>query len=77
MGKQWRIKMNNAILMKAGMQALIEKLGNINAEKFISLLLREPFDYTEWRKENLFAGMTIEEISNEAMKLYNENHGAP
>jgi hypothetical protein len=66
--------MNDAMLMKTGMQVLIERLGNINAEKFISLLLREPFDYTEWRKENLFAGTTVEEISNEAMKLYNKNH---
>jgi hypothetical protein len=67
--------MNDTVLMKTGMQVLIEKLGNIDAEKFISLILREPFDYTEWRKENLFVGMTIEEISSEAMKLYNQNHG--
>ncbi|MDR2763029.1 MAG: hypothetical protein LBB88_10530 [Planctomycetaceae bacterium] len=67
--------MNDTVLMKTGMQVLIEKLGNIDAEKFISLILREPFDYTEWRKENLFVGMTIEEISSKAMKLYNQNHG--
>ena len=67
--------MNDTVLMKTGMQILIEKLGNIDAEKFISLILREPFDYTEWRRDNLFVGMTIEEISSEAMKLYNQNHG--
>jgi hypothetical protein len=67
--------MNDTVLMKKGMQVLIERLGNIDAEKFISLILREPFDYTKWRKENLFVGMTIEEISSEAMKLYNQNHG--
>jgi hypothetical protein len=67
--------MNDTVLMKTGMQILIEKLGNIDAEKFISIILHEPFDYTEWRKENLFIGMTIEEISSEAMKLYNQNHG--
>ena len=66
--------MNDVILMKTGMQVLIERLGNIDAEKFISLILREPFDYTEWRRDNLFVGMTIEEISSEAMKLYNQNH---
>ena len=66
--------MNDTVLMKTGMQILIEKLGNIDAEKFISLILREPFDYTEWRRDNLFVGMTIEEISSEAMKLYNQNH---
>jgi hypothetical protein len=67
--------MNDTVLTKTGIQVLIEKLGNIDAEKFISLILRGPFYYTEWRKENLFAGMTIEEISSEAMKLYNQNHG--
>jgi hypothetical protein len=75
MGEHWRRKMTDTVLMKTGMEVLIENLGNIDAEKFISLILREPFDYTEWRRDNLFVGMTIEEISNEAMKLYNKNHG--
>jgi hypothetical protein len=29
--------MNDTVLMKTGMQVLIERLGNINAEKIISL----------------------------------------
>jgi hypothetical protein len=37
-----------------------------------SLLLREPFDYTEWRKDNLCVGMTVEKISKEAMMIYNQ-----
>ena len=59
--------MTEAVLMKTGMKVLIEQLGNIDAERFISILLREPFDYTEWRKNNLCVGMTVEEISKEAM----------
>jgi hypothetical protein len=55
------------------MKILIEQLGNIEAERFVSILLREPFDYTEWRKNNLCVGMAIEEISKEAMKVYQEN----
>ena len=42
--------MNDSVLMKTGMQVLIEQLGNVYAEKFISLVLREPFDYTVWRE---------------------------
>ncbi|GBR76543.1 hypothetical protein NO2_1076 [Candidatus Termititenax persephonae] len=61
--------MNDTLLMNTGMSALIEKLGNVDAEKFISLVLREPFDYTKWRKNNLFVGMSIEDISRAAMKL--------
>jgi len=60
--------MNDSVLLKTGMQVLIEQLGNVHAEKFISLILREPFDYTEWRRDNLFAGMTVEEISKKAME---------
>ena len=60
----------NAILT-AGMEALIKTLGTVNAERFISLIIKEPFDYTEWRKENLFKGMSIEQISKEAMEYVN------
>jgi hypothetical protein len=65
--------MNDTLLMNTGMSALIEKLGNVDAEKFISLVLREPFDYTKWRKDNLFVGMSVEDISYAAMKLQQEN----
>ena len=64
--------MTETVLMKTGMKVLIEQLGNIDAERFVSMLLREPFDYTEWRKNNLCAGMTVEQISKEAMELYNK-----
>lgn len=66
--------MTEAVLMKTGMKILIEKLGNIEAERFVSVLLREPFDYTEWRKDNLCNGMTVEEVSKEAMKIYNHEN---
>jgi len=36
-------------------------------------LLREPFDYTEWRKNNLFVGMNIDEIIDEADRYCKEN----
>lgn len=69
--------MTETVLMKTGMKVLIEQLGNIEAERFVSVLLREPFDYTEWRKDNLCIGMTVEEISTEAMNIYNQerNYG--
>jgi len=67
--------MTNTVLINTGMKILIEKLGNVNAEKFISLIIRESFDYTKWQRD-LFEGMSIEEISDEAMKLYNRTYGA-
>jgi hypothetical protein len=66
--------MTETVLMKTGMKILIEQLGNIEAERFVSVLLREPFDYTKWRKDNLCIGMTVEEISKEAMQIYNQEN---
>ncbi len=49
---------------------LFKHMGNIEAERFISLIQRERFDYTKWRKR-LFEGKTVREISAEAMELKN------
>ncbi len=51
-----------------GLQALAKYLGDIEAERFIALIQREPFDYTKWR-EGLDEDLTIEEISRRAMAL--------
>jgi len=64
---------DNAIL-SAGMDALIERLGTVEAERFITLIIREPFDYTKWRKENLFKNKTVEQLNEEAMEYFNNNH---
>jgi hypothetical protein len=56
-------------LRNKGMKVLINKLGRVEAERFISLIIREPFDYTEWQR-NLFNEMSIQELSNLAMKEY-------
>ena len=37
------------------------------AERFITLINREPFDYTEWQR-NLFEGKSVRELSKEAMQ---------
>ena len=60
--------MNNTVLLDIGMKHLSEKLGPVEAERFISLISRESFDYTKWRKDNLFMGMSVKEISADAKK---------
>ena len=47
---------------------LVDGLGAVEAERFISLILREPFDYTKWQK-HLWDDKGVAEISNAAMKL--------
>jgi len=53
--------MNETVLRKSGMQYLIEKFGVVDAERFISLMIKENFDYTEWQKD-LFSDLSVEEL---------------
>ncbi|HFC30604.1 MAG TPA: hypothetical protein ENJ44_06135 [Oceanospirillales bacterium] len=54
-----------------GIKLLAQHLGDVEAERFIALIQREPFDYTKWRKE-LDTDLSIAEISEKAM-LYHSN----
>jgi hypothetical protein len=40
---------------------LLANLGEVDTERFISMIKRDTFDYTEWQR-NLFKGQSIEEI---------------
>jgi len=51
-----------------GVRALIDALGNVQAERFVSLLTRAPFDYTKWRA-SLWPDVEVEELSRAAMRL--------
>ena len=51
-----------------GIKALMNSLGSVDAERFISLIQREPFDYTKWQR-TLWEGQSVEEISRNAMKI--------
>jgi hypothetical protein len=55
-----------------GFQVLAQHLGDIEAERFIALIQREPFDYTKWR-QGLDAELSLEEISGKAMVLRNKS----
>jgi len=62
--------MTDTILKDKGIKILVKNLGKVEAERFISLIIREPFDYTEWQKD-LFDEMSVEELSNRAMEFVN------
>jgi len=40
-----------AVIRKEGMECLVKSLGVVEAEVFISSLLRDSFDYTEWQRD--------------------------
>ena len=60
-------------LRNDGMRVLINNLGRVEAERFISLIIREPFDYTEWQRD-LFNNLSVKDLSNLAMKEYQDNY---
>ena len=64
---------NNTVLLDKGMKCLTNELGLVEAEQFVYLLLSEPFNYTQWRKDNLFIDMSVTEISHAADKYCKEN----
>jgi hypothetical protein len=55
-----------------GLKALADALGHVEAERFITLLMREPFDYTEWQK-SLWAERSVEDISKAATEFRIKN----
>ena len=55
-----------------GVQVLAQYLGDVEAERFIALIQREPFDYTKWRQE-MEEEMSLEEISRRAMAMRRKN----
>jgi len=61
----------DTVIRNEGMKILLDNLGRVETERFIMLILREPFDYTVWQ-ENLFEDMSIEEISSSAAE-YRQN----
>jgi len=57
----------DAVIRQEGMAVLFNKLAPVEAERFIYLLLSEPFNYTEWQR-NLFEGMSLDELGQKAME---------
>lgn len=65
--------MDNTIeIMNRGINCLLEQMGVVETEKFISIINREKFDYTKWR-EHLFEDMTLDEINDEAIEYAKKN----
>jgi hypothetical protein len=55
----------DAVIRSDGFRALLEKLGPVEAERFLVLVERGSGDYTEWRK-TLWADQTVDEIHERA-----------
>ena len=59
---------------------LSEQVGSVEMERFIMLLNRDTFDYTEWRKNNLFQGETVDSLCDQIerfQRAHEEAHLTP
>ena len=61
-----------ATIMNDGINCLVEKLGVIETEIFISQLIREPLDYTKWQREH-YANMSVCELNKKAVEYAKNN----
>ena len=66
------MKYNTTEIMDKGMACLVERLGIVDAEHFISVILRERFDYTKWQREH-FDNLDPNEFQ-EAAFAYDDAH---
>jgi hypothetical protein len=64
--------MTDATILSKGMDCLIQNLGDVDAERFIMQIIREPFDYTKWQK-GLFEGMSLDDIGDQAVAFCKDN----
>ena len=51
-----------------GFEVLVNTFGKVDAERFISLMMREPFDYTKWHR-NLWEEKTVAQINRSASEF--------
>lgn len=61
-------------LRKKASEALAEKLGPVEALRFLALISREPFDCQQWRKE-YFSGYSVDQLIAEVQAQHRgESH---
>ena len=65
---------DNELTVKC-LDVLTEKFGLVDAERFVAIVNRDRFDYTEWRRDNLFVDETVDSLF-EKIKAYEAQEAA-
>ena len=63
---------NTIDVLNKGMECLTETLGVVGAEQFISVIIRERFDYTKWQRQH-FDAMAPGEFHQKAVEYAQEH----
>ena len=65
------------VITSEAIDCLLENFGPLETEIFISNLSRKSFDYTEWRREHFFPGMSPNEFNRLAAEYAREHYERP
>jgi len=60
------MRMTDNELCIRGFTVLAQTFGDVYAERFVALMNREPFDYTEWRRTHLYVGESLDSLADRA-----------
>ena len=63
---------NTTVIMEKGINVLLKNLGVLDTELFISTLLKEPFDYTEWSRDR-YANIDLHDFNMRAAEYDKKN----
>ncbi|MCR4764358.1 MAG: hypothetical protein K5696_12600 [Lachnospiraceae bacterium] len=66
------MEMTTVEVLNRGMECLVNNMGIVEAEHFITIVIREKFDYTKWQRE-YFDQKSPDQIHREAVE-YAKNH---
>ena len=59
-------------IINTGFESIFSKLGMVDAERFIMLIKRDKFDYTDWQKD-LWPDETVESLSKKAQQAWDNS----
>lgn len=63
---------STAEILNKGMKCLTEEMGIIEAERFISVIIREKFDYTKWQRD--YFDEKISTVISEEAAQFEKSH---
>lgn len=59
-------------IIHAGFESIFSSLGMVEAERFIMLIKRDKFDYTQWQRK-LWQNESVESLSAKAQQAWDIN----
>ena len=64
-------ELNEQELRQQAIQVLADKLGPVEALRFLALVSRDPFDYQKWRKE-YFSHYNLDDLLGEVREHHSQ-----